>query len=205
MRVTFARHQLGRILIWAFEGFEDRPDDELTLAERGRLLDALRQARRRIAEAVRAIDPTWAPVADSLDTLPLATFRAELREAFETIRRIAHAVAEGRGYVVTPMSVQPSVLGPALDREDRPRWHLHGRPADAVTWSVLKLFAEVPRSLIRACNIPGCPRVFVATKAQRYCEPHQREARRQAQRRAEHAFRARQRATPKPKPRRKPR
>jgi hypothetical protein len=55
----------------------------------------------------------------------------------------------------------------------------------------VKLFSEVPRSLIRTCGFEHCPRVYVAGKNQRYCLRHQADAQRQTQRRAERAFRQR--------------
>jgi len=78
--------------------------------------------------------------------------------------------------------------------ESRPRWNLLGRLPDALLGGSLRLFSEVPRSLIRICALEGCERVYVAAKHQRYCVPHQHEAHLQTQRRAERAFRARQRA-----------
>jgi hypothetical protein len=135
-----------------------------------------------------------APVAKTIPRLPPEILGAELREAFATIRAAARAIAHGTPTAMIPITVQLQATENVLDHKGRSAFWLEGRVADALVWTTLKLFSEVPRSLIRPCALAGCDRIYVAAKNQRYCHPHQREAHRQAQRRAEHAFRARQRA-----------
>ncbi|HXG02445.1 MAG TPA: hypothetical protein VNO23_03380 [Candidatus Binatia bacterium] len=186
VRETFARHALADLLRWAHDLADEilaAPDDELE--------DFLFSLRERVG----AIEPAWAPAMDALREAPGASLRRELAEAFVKIRALAHGVATRQASPPTPVTVELSISHPAEDRDGRPRWIVRGRLADALVWTTLKLFAEVPRSLIRPCGMTTCPRVYVGAKNQRYCPSHQREARRQAQRRAERAFRARQRAT----------
>jgi hypothetical protein len=186
VRETFARYTLADVLHWAFS-----LADEITGPDPD---EALPSFLYGLAGDLRTVEPAWAPVAEGLPTMPVETVRAELREAFATIRGIAQDVAKGAQTDWIPVTVQLFVSHPSGDREGRPRWHLHGRLRDALVWTALKLFSEVPRSLIRPCALPGCKNVYVASKNQRYCLPHQREAYRQTQRRAERAFRARQRS-----------
>jgi hypothetical protein len=89
--------------------------------------------------------------------------------------------------------VQFYIPDESSDRDGKPRWWLDGRLQDALVWMAVRLFSEVPRSLIRRCALEGCPRVYVAAKNQKYCAKHMAEAQRLVQRRAERAFRARQR------------
>jgi hypothetical protein len=63
--------------------------------------------------------------------------------------------------------------------------------ADVVTLGVVMALSHIPDSLLRACQTPGCERVFLGAKNQRYCPAHQLGARRATQRRAQHAFRKR--------------
>ncbi len=185
VRETFARYTLADVLHWAFSLAK-----ELTEASQ----DELDSFLYGLGDRVAAVEPAWTPLAEELQHMVVDTVRAELREAFTAIRGIAQDVAKGEQTDWIPVTVQLFVSHPAEDREGRPRWCLHGRLAEALVWMALKLFSEVPRSLIRPCALPGCESVYVASKNQRYCLPHQREAHRQTQRRAERAFRARQRS-----------
>jgi hypothetical protein len=194
VRETFARHALADVLFWAFAADEIARMPE---AELDSFLD------RGILDLVPAAEPAWAPAMDALRGAPVAALRGDLAKAFARIRALAHDVATGEPTAMIPMTVRLYAPGPP-DRDGRPRWALDGRLADGIIWMALKLFSEVPRSLIRPCGITGCKRIYVAAKNQKYCVNHQREAHRQAQRRAERAFRARQR-TAKPTTKRRTR
>jgi hypothetical protein len=176
VRAAVARPQLAEILNWAFtvaDGIMEAPDD--TLAD---LLDRL-----------RAILRTWEPIVAPPSALH-PDWRSQLRAAFDTIRTIARAIATGHATEI-PVQLELLVSPPSLDRAGRPQCTLRGQRADGVVWTSLRLFSEVPRSLIRRCALAGCDRIYVASKTQKFCLPHQAEARRQVQRKAERAFRAR--------------
>ena len=139
---------------------------------------------------------------DELRHAPMSRMRGDFTEALTAIRAIARDVAAGT-HATDPwtMRIELSLSDRTDDTDDRPSWRLRGRFADAVVWMGLKLFSEVPRSVVRLCGMAHCERVFVGTHNQRYCAKHQDEARRRAAHRAMQAFRARQR-TRKPKARR---
>jgi hypothetical protein len=185
VREAFARHELTNVLHWAF-GLADEitqgPDDELE--------DFLYGLEGRLS----AVEPAWGPAMEGVRRGPLAEFRRELADGFDKIRTLARNVAAGEPTAMIPLTVQLYVPARYSDRDGLPRWMMRGRLADALVWMAVKLFSEVPRSLIRPCGMTGCPRIYVAAKNQRYCPQHQGEARRQTQRRAERAFRASQRA-----------
>ena len=63
--------------------------------------------------------------------------------------------------------------------------------ADVVSLGLYLALCHLPVSLLRACKTPGCERVFLGAKNQRYCPAHQLGARRATQLRASRAFRAR--------------
>jgi hypothetical protein len=168
VREAFARSALSRVLHWAFE----RPAD---VAEVGAL--------------IRVVEPALHPALESL-----AAARRDLLPAWATIRTLAAAVAAGQATARLPIPVHVALVGPPHDRAGQPRMALEIRLADALIWTTLTLFAEVPRAVVRRCGLASCERVFVGTHNQRYCAPHQAEARRQAAQRALRAFRARQRA-----------
>ena len=182
VREAFARSVLYDVLYWAFGGLEDASDDEL---------DSIRYG---LEDRLSTLEPAWAPVADAIRGMPIDTLRAQLRAAHETIRGVAHAVASREPTRLVPITAQIGLDDDWYDRDGRPRWFLRGDLADALVWMTLKLFSEVPRSVIRSCGITGCTRIYVAGRNQRYCHDHQIEAARKAQRRAEGAWRARQRA-----------
>ena len=181
IREAFARIALAEVLAWAFLGPEYTVDDEFD------------SFRYRLRDAVLAIDPEW-PMADSIRELPLDDLRVHLRAAHERIRAIARAVASREPTELMQIPAQIGITGSAGDRDGRPRWFLRCDVADALVWTALKLFSEVPRSLIRPCGLTGCARIYVASRNQRFCHEHQHEARRQTQREAERAWRDRKRA-----------
>jgi hypothetical protein len=183
VRETFARHVLGDVLRWAFEAgaIVTLPEDEIE--------DFLFSVRDRIS----TVDPVWAPAMEALRAVPAAPLRADLDEAFATIRTIAQAVASKASTNPARLTVQIVLPTPSSDRDGKPRWTMRGRLADALIWTALRLFSETPRSLVRTCGIPDCPRIYVGRANQKYCAPHQAEAHRQTQRQAEAAFRARKR------------
>jgi hypothetical protein len=186
-----ARWHLAWLLdevLFAEEPIAVRPDEEV-----GRLL-------WRLWEPLGAIEPTWAMPEEDWRG-PDA--RAQLTHACGVLRECVEAIARGDPTPrATPMTLRVYLSWRVDFPERRTRWMLEGRLGDAVIWAGFKLLSLVDRSLIRRCDFPGCPRVFVGTKNQRRCRRHQAEARRQTQRRAERAFRARQRQ-PKTTPKRR--
>jgi hypothetical protein len=191
VREAYARHELGNVLGWAFDELDRAPAEDLEVF--------IPEVCRRVAE----VEPSWKPAMDGLKGIPETSLRGDLKKAFATIRAIAHNVATGETTGILPVKVGLYLPGKDRDRDGRPAWNLDGRLADALTWAALKLFSEVPRSLIRRCNLEGCSRVYVGVKNQQFCRLHVAEAQRLTQRRAEKAFRARQRAQRAPNPQRR--
>lgn len=179
VRETFARSHLADLLHTAF-------DREILKTPHGDLLEDFVRA------LVVSIEPTWV-----IDEVDRTLVRAEITQAFEALQSCAQAIASNRITPTHTLTVRVSVPAVAADRDGHPRTMLQGRLADALVWAGLKLFSEVPRSLIRACDFEGCSRIYVAIKNQKFCRHHQREAHRQTQRRAEAARRDRQRTTKK--------
>jgi hypothetical protein len=195
VRETFARHELANVLMWAFSADEivGLPEDELESFLYG------------VREGVSAVEPAWKPAMDDLRLVQVESLRGDLARAFAKIRVIAKNIATSEPTAGYRVALALHVQGRGSDRDGRPQWTLSGRLADGLVWMALKLFSEVPRSLIRTCGLGKCSRVYVASKNQQYCGPHQMEARRLVQRQAERAFRARKRAkktTPRKKRRR---
>jgi HAMP domain-containing protein len=180
VRQTFARYELGNVLLWAFDAqVPALPDDQLDEFLYG------------LQSVLRTVEPALATVAGVVAAMSRPDIRAELTEAFERIRTLAQDVAAGHPTGTMPVTVDVYLPDRAEDRDGRPRFGLHARLADALVWMAARLFSEVPRSLIRPCAFAGCARVYVAVKNQRFCLPHQREAMLAAQRRAVRAFRTR--------------
>jgi hypothetical protein len=190
VRETFARHELANVLQWAFSA------DEISAMPEDQLEDYLYGVRGRIA----AVDPVWTSTMDALRRAPAARLRADLAAALAHIRQIASMIASGLPSPMVSVPVRVFVTDQTFDRDGKPRWMMQGRLRDALVWTALRLFSEVPRSLVRTCGIPGCPRVYVAQGPQKYCGPHQMEALRAARRRAVHAFRARAKKKGRKKP-----
>ena len=63
---------------------------------------------------------------------------------------------------------------------------------DAIVLAIAQILGHVPQSLIRPCVAPGCARIYVGSKNQKFCTHHQAEQARLRQRAAERAFRRRQ-------------
>ncbi len=185
VRETFARFELGNVLNWAFA-----QADEVLASPEDQLEDFLYGVRGRIS----AVEPAWESAMEALRLLHPDVLRSELGVAFTKIRAIAADVAAKNATDPAHISLVISLSPAQSDRVGHPRWMLTGRLADALVWMALKLFSEVPRSLIRSCAFKECSRIYVATGPQKYCLPHQAEAARLAQRQAEKAFRERQRA-----------
>ncbi len=194
VRETFCRYTLGDLLSMVFDVTEIPGGPRPPVAELED--DEFEHVVRILQEYVADTEPAWEQGMDESRRLPLAEdARAQVAEAFERIRAIAHDVAAGEATDEVRVTVGISLPARIYqDRAGRPRWVFHGRLADALVWMALSLFSEVPRSLIRRCTFEGCSRIYVASKNQRYCLHHQVLARRQTQRQAERAFRARQRA-----------
>jgi hypothetical protein len=180
VRESWARYELGNVLFWAF-------DHELPNLPEDQLEDFLYGARVSVVGA----EPAWKPAMDGLKGIPVTSLRPDLKQAFATIRELARDIATGKPGGIFSMKIHLYVPDQASDREGRPKWCLDGRLRDGLIWMAVKLFSEVPRSLIRTCGFVQCPRVYVAGKNQRYCLHHQADAQRQTQRRAERAFRQR--------------
>jgi len=180
VRETWARFELGNLLFWAFDPeVLTQPEDEFE--------SFVAFVRDRVAGA----EPAWRPAMDALRGIPVKSLRGDLKEAFKMIRELARDVATNQPTGSFPMRIRLYLFNRPGDREGRPVWHLSGRLRDGLVWTAVKLFSEVPRSLIRPCSFAGCTRVYVAGKNQRYCLGHQAEAARQTQRRAENAHRQR--------------
>jgi hypothetical protein len=180
VRASWARFELGNVLLWAF-------DDELPTLPEDQLEDFLYGARDRVGGA----EPAWQSAMDALRGVPGDALRGELASAFKKIRAIAKDVATGETTAILRITVGLYLPSKDRDRDGQPAWNLDGRLRDGLVWAAVKLFSEVPRSLIRTCGFAHCPRVYVAGKNQRYCRRHQADAQRQTQRRAERAFRQR--------------
>jgi hypothetical protein len=208
-RESFYRYTLADLLAMVFDVTETPGGTRPPVVELPE--DEFVDVVRLIQDRVIAVEAAWAPSMDEgahrlhpsvAPPLP-SDARAQVGEAFATLRKCAQAVAEGRATPMHRLTMRIYIPLPSADRDGRPRWMLRGRLADGIVWMGIKLLTEVDRSLIRACAYTGCSRIFVAFKNQRYCLHHQAEAHRLAQRRAEQAFRARQHATkPKTKKRR---
>jgi hypothetical protein len=185
IREAFARSALNDVLFWAFEHEETLLDqDDADLAD---FFFILRSNLSHIA-------PPWKFLMDEWRHAPVSQFRDDFAEALAAIRAIARDVASNvHSTDPRSMRIELSLADPTRDTDGRPRWRLRGRFADALVWMACTLFAEVPRSVVRLCGLPGCERVFVGTHNQRYCTAHQAEARRQAMQHALRAFRARKR------------
>jgi hypothetical protein len=178
VREAFARVGLTHLLDFAFA--EDLPG----------LRENIAGFSSAIGRWVSTEAPEWQPAMDALREVPVESLRSEITTGFTNIRALAQDVASGstRRFSLT---VQIYVPPKAADRDGRPGWHLDGGLADALVWVAVKLFAEVPRSLIRRCRL--CPRVFVGGKNQKYCSArHLAEGQRLVQRKAEKAWRDRQ-------------
>jgi len=180
VRESWARFTLAHVLMWAF-------DDELPNLPEDQLEDFLSKACGQVG----FVEPAWKPAMDALRDIPATSLRGDLKQAFKQIRAIAKDVASGDTTAMLPMTVRLVLPAVPSDRDGRPAWRLYGRLRDGLIWMAVRLFSEVPRSLIRTCSFEHCPRVYVAGKNQRYCLRHQAEAMRQTQRRAERAFRQR--------------
>jgi hypothetical protein len=182
VRESWARFELGNLLFWAF-------DPEFSTLPEDRLEDFISALRDRVGAA----EPAWKPAMDALRGIPVTSLRGDLKQAFATIRELARNVATSQPTGIFRMRVDLFLSTADRDRDGRPAWYLDGRLRDGLVWMAVKLFSEVPRSLIRTCGFAHCPRVYVAGKNQRYCLGHQADAQRQTQRRAERAFRHRAR------------
>jgi len=184
VREAYARQHLSGVLFWAFASPDRQSDEELL---------------ERIVPTVVAamsIESGWGPWEPFLREQGVRVVRGEVAQAFATIREIATAVASGEPTPRLPrLRVVPFLLDQSWDHlyDGRPLWGLHARLRDALIWTTLRLFSEVPRSLIRHCAFQDCPRIMVASRNQKHCTDHAKEAARLAHRRAEKAFRARQR------------
>ena len=189
VREAYARQHLSGVLSWAFA---DRQSDDV-------LLELIVPT---LVHAVQITEPRWEPLFLRKRGVRV---RGEVEQAFAQIRQIATAVARGETTPRIPpvIHVEAFLLDQSWDEAGRPTWSLHGRFRDALMWTTLRLFSEVPRSLIRRCAFQDCPRIIVASRNQRHCADHAKEAARLAHRRAEKAFRDRQRQKKKTKTRRK--
>jgi hypothetical protein len=163
----------------------------------------------RLAFGLRLRD-TLAPVAPAWDQVERLGMVVEMQggiAALEAARvQLRHAISHLQSkltYTLPPITVQQTLghvwAGPFV------RVQVLGTLSDAVVWASLRLVEEVPASLIRGCGVRACPRIYVASKAQKFCVEHQPEQRRLRQRAAEYAFRERARQTKKKPTRRRKR
>jgi hypothetical protein len=172
---------LGTLLQWAFSKIiTGAPDEAL-----GDILPILE-------DRVGVVEPAWKPAIAALRGVPATALRSELTKALQILRTLARDVAQGESTATIPIKrLSLSLSDHHADRDGRPQWRLAGGLADALIWVAMRLFSEVPRSLIRRCSLEGCSRIYVASKNQKFCGAHQVEGARLTQRRAEQAFRAR--------------
>ena len=188
---AYARQHLYGVLYWAF-AYPDRQSDEDLLE--GMVPTAVEAVAMSMIES-----DDWGLALLHFGQNPASSQRDELKAAFATIRQIATAVTSGEEVRLPPIHAEPVLFGQSEDYEGRPAVRFDGRFRDALVWTTVRLFKQVPRSLIRRCAFQKCQHIFVASGNQRHCADHEREAARLVQRRAEKAFRARQRKNKKKK------
>jgi hypothetical protein len=156
VREAFARAELALVMDWAFG------DVLTTMAP-----EAFRDFVHVFAERVRSVDPT-------VEILDVPVPRTEVTRALARIRQIVQAVATGQPTPSIAIAPRVSMADTATDQDGRARRTLRMRLGDALIWMTITLIAATPRSLIRLCQVDGCPRGFVAKKAQQYCPEHSR-------------------------------
>jgi hypothetical protein len=157
----------------------------------------------------------------SIDLVPVGDLTGAAATALRPRLRALLRRAAGRGTVITPPAgaLRGTGAAPILSRgivpaggalegpgapvdlpggliarftlDDGLKFELSLPAADVVSLGVYLALCHLPPSLLRPCETPGCERVFLGAKNQRYCPAHQLGARRATQRRAQHAFRKR--------------
>ena len=141
---------------------------------------------RDLEQNVLALEPAWAWPPHPSMPQAMPALREQVAEAFRLLHTATTIVArrDGTGTIPVGVGVSLTIEGPRGLR-------LGGTLRDGLVWVGFRLLAEVPRSLIRRCELGECGRPFCGGRNQRYCLEHRAEAQRQTQRRAERAFRAR--------------
>ena len=135
------------------------------LTRRARLL---RSRRLQAGGAVHPVD--WAKA------------RKELRSAHARVVDVLETAAAGETRRLGP----EAAMVEAVYRPRPPRWAqtmVFALPA-AAAFTALRVIATLPPGILRRCVYHDCRALFLANRRQRYCEPHQDEARRERYRTA---------------------
>jgi hypothetical protein len=152
---------------------------------------------RMLQERINAVDGAWERGPVPRDA------RAQIVEAFTTLQACVRAVVANEPTPVTSMTMQ---IGLVPADGQAPRRILRGRLADGIVHMGLTLLSQVPRSLVRLCDVTDCDAVYVATKRQRYCPSHRTDVHYRARRRSSMAaFRTRRKDTTRPRKKRRTR